>query len=231
MNKLLINKFYMRKVWFGLIAFILGLSPLQAQDDSSRRSHIPGDFDFYVLALSWSPGFCELEGNSKKREQCAEGGQKGFVVHGLWPQKERGFPSDCSAQTRFITRKDIEVAAKIFPSEGLARHQWRKHGTCSGNSPSSYFADVKAARDAIIIPQQFIDVKEEMTVSAIDVERAFAEANPGLRRDMMAVSCRKNILNEVRICFDRNLKSFKTCEELDRKGCRTRQITINASPH
>jgi ribonuclease T2 len=221
----------MKTFWlsFCLIVFV-HLAPAHAQDFSTRATSASGDFDFYVLALSWSPGFCELEGNSKKREQCGQGSEKGFVVHGLWPQREKGFPSDCSALTRFITRKDIEQAAKIFPSEGLARHQWRKHGTCTGNSPSAYFADVQIAHEKIVIPADFMNVKEETKAAPIDIERAFMNANPGLKRNMIAISCRRNILSEVRICFDRNLKSFKICEELDKKGCRVRELTINASP-
>src|ERR1700709_985537 len=32
----------------------------------------PGDFDYYVLALSWSPGFCALSGG-RDRQQCDGG--------------------------------------------------------------------------------------------------------------------------------------------------------------
>ena len=40
-----------------------------AQD---RRQNAPGEFDFYVLALSWSPSFCEAaseRGNSGRSAQ------------------------------------------------------------------------------------------------------------------------------------------------------------------
>src|SRR5436853_4552929 len=52
----------------------------------------PGDFDFYVLALSWSPSYCEVEGGRADRVQCAPGEDLGFIVHGLWAQREHGFP-------------------------------------------------------------------------------------------------------------------------------------------
>ena len=71
-------------------SLIVAGSPAGAQ---MRRGSAPGDFDFYVLALSWSSGFCELGGAEKARKQCAPGAGLGFVVHGLWPQFDRGFPS------------------------------------------------------------------------------------------------------------------------------------------
>ena len=63
-----------------------------AQD---RRQNAPGEFDFYVLSLSWSPSFCEeaAERGNDGRSQAQCGGRPfSFVVHGLWPQYEHGFP-------------------------------------------------------------------------------------------------------------------------------------------
>lgn len=202
-----------------LLAFV---APAQAQ-----RGGAPGEFDFYVLALSWSPGFCETGGESKAREQCAPGAGLGFVVHGLWPQNERGFPSDCGPAGRSPSQIAMMQAGGIFPSDGLARHQWRKHGTCSGLSPSDYFAATKKARQAITIPPAFQKAEREQTWAPIDLERAFVAANPGLRADMMSVACRRNLLQEVRICFTKDLRSFKSCEQVDRSGCRTREITVS----
>ena len=54
-----------------------------------------GDFDFYVLALSWSPSYCAIEGDGADPAQCANGRPYAFVVHGLWPQYEKGYPRDC----------------------------------------------------------------------------------------------------------------------------------------
>ena len=39
-----------------------------------------------------------------------------------------------------------------------------------------------------------------------DLRRAFVEANPDLRTDMLGVSCRGNALAEVRICLDTDLR-------------------------
>ena len=46
-----------------------------------------GNFDYYVMALSWSPSYCES--HPDEDEQCAHKGY-GFVLHGLWPQYDGG---------------------------------------------------------------------------------------------------------------------------------------------
>src|SRR3979490_1711090 len=69
--------------------------PASARD---RRQDEPGQFDFYVLSLSWSPSFCEeaSERGNEGRSQAQCGGRPfSFVVHGLWPQYEHGFPDYC----------------------------------------------------------------------------------------------------------------------------------------
>ncbi len=209
-----------------LAALILASAPAQAQS----RGGAPGDFDFYVLALSWSAGFCELEGAQKARSQCEPGAGHGFVVHGLWPQNERGFPSDCGPFGRSPSRAAMDIARSVYPEEGLARHQWRKHGSCSGSSPTDYFNDVRRARAAITIPRPFLDPQRDQTWAPLDIERAFIAANPKLRVDQMAVTCRRGVLQEVRICFEKDLRGFRACPEVDRDGCRTREIKAPAPP-
>lgn len=208
---------------------LLGFAGAGHAQDFGRRGGTPGDFDFYVLALSWSPGFCELDGDrSRNREQCGEGAGLRFVVHGLWPQNERGYPSECGPSGRTPSRIAMEQAEGLFPSEGLARYQWRKHGTCTGSSPSDYFRDVRRAREKVIIPPTLAKAERDQTWTAIDLERAFAAANPGLRPDMMSVACKRGVLQEVKICFSKDLRDFRTCQQVDRSGCRAREFTVVA---
>ena len=211
------------------LPLLIGLLNAAEAQPRNPRGGEPGAFDFYVLALSWSPGFCELEGGrDRNREQCEEGAGLGFVVHGLWPQNERGFPSECGPAGRTPSRIALDQARGLFPSEGLARHQWRKHGTCAGSSPGDYFADTRRARDKIVIPPALAKAERDQNWTAIDLERAFVAANPGLRTDMMSIACRRGVLQEVRICLSKDLRDFRMCGEVDRSGCRTRDITVNA---
>jgi ribonuclease T2 len=193
-----------------------------------RGASAPGDFDFYVLSLSWSPGFCQTGGTEKHRSQCNGGSGLGFVVHGLWPQYETGFPSDCGPAGRSPSRIALEGTKGVYPDINLARYEWRKHGTCSGKSPTDYFADVRRARDAIEIPPPFRAASDKQTWTPIDIERAFIAANPKLRPDMMAIACRSGVLEEVRICFAKDLREFRTCPEVSRGSCRTRELRVPA---
>jgi ribonuclease T2 len=185
----------------------------------------PGRFDFYVLALSWSASFCELEGAEKGRSQCAPGSKLGFVVHGLWPQYERGFPSNCEAGAQNPSRTAMEAARDVFPEPGLARHQWRKHGSCTGLSAGQYFAEVRRARDRVAVPDSFRAPERAQSLAPQDVQRAFIEANRGLRPGMLGVSCRRGLLQEVRVCLSKDLREFVPCPEVARNACRTREIT------
>jgi ribonuclease T2 len=193
-----------------------------------RGASVPGDFDFYVLSLSWSPGFCDTGGAEKHRSQCGAGSGLGFVVHGLWPQYETGFPSDCGPAGRSPSRIALEGAKGVYPDVNLARYEWRKHGTCSGKSPTDYFADVRRARGAIEIPPPFRSASDKQTWTPIDIERAFIAANPKLRPDMMGIACRSGVLEEVRVCFSKDLREFHTCPEVSRGSCRTRELRVPA---
>ncbi len=51
----------LQRLVFGLAVLMLGVGATHAQD---RRQNETGQFDFYVLALSWSPSFCEGRGRA-----------------------------------------------------------------------------------------------------------------------------------------------------------------------
>ena len=186
----------------------------------------PGSFDFYVLSLSWSPGFCATGGAEKAHDQCDAGANLGFVVHGLWPQNAHGFPSDCSPAERSPSRQALETTRDVYPDVGLARYEWRKHGTCTGLSPTDYFGAVKAARVAVTIPQEFQAPHGAQTWAPLDIARTFTAANRGLRVDEMGVTCRQGTLEEVRICFAKDLKSFVPCPEVARASCHAGSMTV-----
>ena len=212
----------------GAAVAALLLAGSAAAQPSERRGAPAGAFDFYVLALSWSPGFCEAEGDAKGRDQCATGAGLGFVVHGLWPQFERGYPSFCEPEGRNPSRPALAEAAGLFPDEGLARYQWRKHGSCAGGSPADYFRDVRRARELVRVPDRLNAPASPTRAVPLDIERAFAEANPGLRPEMMAVQCRRQIFQEIRICLNRDLRGFRACPEVDRDACRAGEIAVPA---
>ena len=209
-----------------MICRLLAAALLLGSVAPTRAAGTPAGFDFYVLALSWSPGFCATGGEAKAPDQCGAGTQLGFVVHGLWPQNTHGYPSDCEPAQRSPSRQALETTGGLYPDQGLARYEWRRHGTCTGLSPTDYFAAVRTARDSVTIPQGLAAPGAAQTWAPMDVARAFAAVNKGLRTDEMAVTCRQGDLEEVRICFAKDLRSFVPCPEVARASCHSGGITV-----
>lgn len=184
----------------------------------------PGRFDFYVLSLTWSPSYCEAEGGERNDAQCESGRRYGFLVHGLWPQYERGYPEDCPTRVA-PAEADIRAIADLMPARGLVRHEWRKHGACSGLMPADYLGAIRTAREAVRIPSAFQRLDKHVMVSPAEVEAAFVAANPGLRPEGVAVTCDGRRLREVRICLTRGL-GFRACQEVDRRACRAGRVVL-----
>jgi ribonuclease T2 len=210
----------MHAVAAALIAFLAAFSPAKAQQYGE-----PGQFDFYVLALSWSPSYCESAGNRADPTQCRSQKPLGFIVHGLWPQYDRGFPADCAYNAPRVSDQTIREMRDVMPSRGLIIHQWRKHGTCSGLSSDQYFALTRKAFEKIKIPAQFGEATRWQSFSPPEVENAFRVANPGLQQDMLSVTCDRRNLREVRICLTKDLE-FRACPQVDRQACRNNRISL-----
>lgn len=205
------------------------VTPPAAPQRSTARLPQGSGFDFYVLSLSWSPTFCQSEQARDGDQQCAAGGGRGFVVHGLWPQNETGYPQFCnSGEPERVPSSIGRDLAGIMPSMGLIGHQWRKHGTCSGLSQQDYFATLASAFGRVTMPERFANGRRSQNESPAGIERAFIEANPGLAADAIAVTCDGPRLEEVRICMTKSL-DFTPCQEVDRKACRVNSLTLPAA--
>lgn len=190
---------------------------------ATAEADTPGDFDFYVLALSWSPSWCEAEGD-EDHPQCDGSRPFAFVVHGLWPQYERGWPEFCDFRDE-PTRREVEAMTDIMPSRGLVRHQWRKHGSCSGLDPDDYFDLVRDAQRKVRIPPALSRLDRYVTVDPDAVETAFRAANPDIPANGIAVTCDGRRLREVRVCLTADL-DFRSCDEVDRKACERDTIVM-----
>ena len=211
-------------VSFGILLALSGAA--SAQD---RRQNAPGEFDFYVLSLSWSPSFCEAaqeRNNGGRSQQMQCGGRPyAFVVHGLWPQYDRGFPNYCQRPSPRLDRNIMQSMLDLMPAPGLVFNEWDKHGTCSGLGARAYFEAIRKARAGVKIPDEYLDLATARTVAPDAVEEAFIRVNPGLSRSAIAVTCDRNRLSEVRICLSKDLQ-FRACEEIDRRACRRDSIVM-----
>ncbi|MDE2380401.1 ribonuclease T2 [Bradyrhizobium sp.] len=214
-----------------LISLVLSvglLAPSGSASAQDKRQNAPGAFDFYVLSLSWSPSFCaeaaERGNGGRPQIQCS-GRPYAFVVHGLWPQYENGFPEYCQRPAPRLNRNIVSSMLDLMPAPGLIFNEWDKHGTCSGLSERSYFEAIRKARAAVKIPAEYLDLSEARSVAPADVEEAFIKANPGLNSSAVSVTCNRTRLSEVRICLSKDLQ-FRSCGDRDRRACRRDQVTM-----
>lgn len=197
------EKDQMRKLALALCVAL----PASAQDRA-------GDFDYYVLALSWQPTWCALEGDGS--EQCET--SAGWTLHGLWPQHERGWPSDCATTQRDPSRRETAAMADIMGSAGLAWYQWKRHGRCAGLDPDDYFGLARDAYGQVVKPAVLDAIDAPVRMPAEVVEEAFLRDNPDLTDAGLTVTCKNGHVQEVRICLTRDLAP-RDCAADIRRDC------------
>src|ERR1700758_5041018 len=214
------------RVALAAVALWLTVAPAGIAVAQDRRQNQPGQFDFYVLALSWSPSFCEAAGErgTPPRQQCGKR-PFSFVVHGLWPQYERGFPEFCLFPPPRLDRNIMRSMLDLMPAPGLVYHEWEQHGTCSGLQPREYFDLVRTARGRVNIPEQYSHPTLPLSVTPAQVIDAFVSANDGLSPEGITVDCDHRRLREVRICFARDLK-FRDCSRSAQRACRSERLIM-----
>jgi len=183
-------------------------------------------FDYYVMTLSWSPGFCDLGGEDKSPQQCGVGSRDGFVVHGLWPDNGTSAnPENCDLAGD-ASPADLAATRGLYPTEGLARYEYRKHGTCTGLDAKDYFDAVRYVRGQLNVPTMLQAPSERLRLSPQTIEQAFIAANANLRPENMAVTCARGELVDVRICLSRDLKAFANCPKVAGHTCQRSSIAV-----
>ena len=162
-------------------------------------------FQYYVLSLSWAPNWCATTGDSRNDAECSKHGLT-FTLHGLWPQYDAGgYPSNCRSTARDPSKSDTAAMEDIMGSAGLAWHEWKVHGRCSGLSSVDYLALMRKATRSVTIPPLFSKVSHRLNIAPKAIEDAFLESNPNLRSADIAVTCDTGMIQEVRICLSKDL--------------------------
>jgi ribonuclease T2 len=208
------------------------------QEQGSRRgpasgNNTAGNYDYLTLVLSWSPTFCAEQDNSgRDNSQCNGSRPYAFVLHGLWPQNNNGWPESCATASKpWVPKEVIDSLSDIMPSRALVIHEYRKHGTCSGLDAREYFTLARKLYTSIRVPESYIQLRQQIVTSIPSVKQEFLQANSHLTADMLAVSCTRGgstpRLQEVRICFDRTGKP-RSCGDNERQSmlCRADRLTV-----
>ena len=205
-------------ILFNLLIIVFTLSCPVCGGSASRNDS--GDFDFYVLAMSWSPDFCAGWGG-KDSEQCGPGENPGFVLHGLWPQYQKCFPQNCSS-VHLPSQLKREFPG-LFPNDRLYDHEWRRHGTCSGLLPQEYLALAKALKQAAPLPPRYRHLREPLRTTTVALKKEFKAVDANLPDNGMAVFCSGSgrFLKEVFLCYDRQGKPTACSYEILSKSTRS----------
>ena len=127
-------------------------APIAARAEPAAPPVATTQFDYYVMTLSWAPGFCDLGGQETSSPECATGSGDGFVVHGLWPNNEYRPNPEVVPWARRPAPADLADEHGVYPNDRLAAYEYRKHGTCTGLSAHDYFATVRNVRARLNIP-------------------------------------------------------------------------------
>ena len=185
-----------------------------------------GEFDYYVMALSWSPNWCSLEGDARGSEQCEDGTGHGWILHGLWPQYHQGWPSYCPTAKAPPPRRMTAEMADIMGTSGLAWHQWKKHGTCAGLEAEDYYALSREAFGKINRPEVLRKLKDQVSLPATLIEEAFLQENPELEPDGITITCKSGHIQEARICLSKTLSPVPCGRDVV-KDCRLKDALLD----
>src|ERR1700733_4031697 len=134
----------------GWVAFALAAALLAQSPKSRNEALSPAPFDYYVLALSWAPGFCAQPGAAAGNpRECAAGGRVGFIVHGLWPETAAGNSPESCGTAKPVPKPVVDFVLRDMLSASLVQHEWATHGVCTGLNPFDYFSSIVQARASV----------------------------------------------------------------------------------
>lgn len=164
--------------------------------------------DSFVLALSWSPAFCDEQ--SASGHQCGpeNSGKFGLVVHGLWGQSDSAYgnhkkhPRNCD-NPGAIKVETLKKYLCMMPGVKLIQKEWEKHGTCDFDTPEFYLEKTQELYSKLTIPtiEQVTQV-EYMSWRGITDWFVSYNKHLGMNREHVYVDMKNHRLNEIRICYD-----------------------------
>ena len=191
--------------------------------------HKAGVFDYFVLALSWSPTYCASEAGQRDDTQCSPGRSFAFVVHGLWPQYNQGWPENCETDEGWVTQENIDAMMGVMPSKKLIIHEWKKHGSCAGVSQTAYFRATRLLFEKVKVPARYLSPTADVITTPEQLVTDFVKTNKGLSLDMLSVQCGNTRdrarLSELRVCLDKR-GNFAACGQNEARSCRAKTLVM-----
>lgn len=154
----------------------------------------PSAFDMYILAQSWQPAFCF--GKEQQYPGCRAPQsfwRSHLTLHGLWPELSGSAPpSFCSGEAfdadKIERELGIDTLHQYWPDVKFSeaspqyadfwKHEWTRHGTCSGLKQIDYFTHaINLERNETLAPTP--QLVQDNVGGQVDVEKlraAFGDA-------------------------------------------------------
>ncbi|POM81090.1 Ribonuclease [Phytophthora palmivora] len=162
--------------------------------DATVSNLSPQPFDMYILAQSWQPAFCF--GKEQQYPGCRAPQsywRSHLTLHGLWPELAGSQPpSFCSSEAfdaDLIERElGIDTLHQYWPDVKYSeaspqyadfwKHEWTRHGTCSGLKQVDYFTHaINLERNETLAPTpQFVQDNVGQHVDVKKLREAFGDA-------------------------------------------------------
>ncbi len=159
-----------------------------------------GDYDYYLLSLSWAPGFCATPAGRTNTRQCGPQASYGFVVHGLWPQYADGrWPQCCQPVSPLKSSPAVDQASRVMIGAKLRQHEWDKHGACVTSRQDEYFDRINRAVSALGLAPD-VPGGGGGRIRITDLKRHWP-----VPPQSISVQCKGRKLAEVHICLDKAL--------------------------
>ena len=216
----------------GLFLSVLSLSACRGPEQQHARERRENpqtaspsrtNFDYYVLALSWAPAFCAHQTDKSDFRECDPRRSVGFIVHGLWPQRDTGRPLEYCEEVHPLAHDIVDDMLSIMPDRSLIQHEWRAHGSCSGLSPRDYFAAVRQAAAKVKFPARLSPRRRNPAITPDELEQELQSAS-GFTVPATRVACRESELTEIRVCFSKNLDPVPCGPSVGE--CRARRLFV-----
>lgn len=208
-----------KRLWGVAVAALIALDFGGAA--AQQAAPAASNYDYYVLSLSWAPAYCARAGAKADPKECGPNAYPGFVLHGLWPQREQGgWPENCPNIAQ-VPPTVVDALLEVMPSPDLVRHEWTKHGSCTGLTPDDYFAETRAAWERVRLPEALVDPNGPISVPADEVKTAIVQVGDvfELKPEDVAMICDGKGVTEIRFCLDKDL-NFRACGKGVADTCR-----------